>query len=521
MIRPLIRRPVRPTCGVARFCSAISLSLLLLFACAVSAAQRPNILLIVSEDNGPVLGCYGDKWAHTPRLDQLASEGVRFETAYVTQAVCSSSRSSLFTGLYPHQNGQLGLATHQFRMFREWPTTYSILKDAGYRTGLLGKTHVNPERTVEDYVDFRAIRSANFAKKRLADYASESAEFMGASDEPFFLTVNFPDAHWPVQNQVEGRPKEVLGTKQVGPMPYVAFDNPRLRGHLQGFYNCMTRLDECVGELLDALEASGKANNTLVIYIGDHGAQFARGKVFVTEGGLRVPFIVRWRGRAKPGLVSPQLVSTLDILPTMVAVAGGVVPQGLPGHDLAEALHGDETPLREYLFGERNCDSADLHFPQRAVRDARYKLIATLLADRRDPAAHKCLVNGASNFRGSPTYEELKSASAETQAAYATWLNPPRYQLYDLQADPHEFTNRADDHELAGVKARLIARLEQWQVETDDQLRFPEALSKLTAENDACRESNIRSPQGGWQYLDYLAPSINAPQPSKAKPTGR
>jgi arylsulfatase A-like enzyme len=470
----------------------------------VGSHKRPNVLLIISEDNGPELGCYGDRYARTPNLDQLASEGVQFKTAYVTQAVCSSSRSSIFTGLYPHQNGQIGLATHKFAMFGNWPTTYSILHDAGYRTGLIGKTHVNPASVVEDHVDFRRITSANFAKKNLGDYARYAAEFMGASDEPFFLTVNYPDAHWPLQDQVEGRPAVMSRSADVGPMSYIAFDNERLRGHLSGFYNCMARLDECVGDLLKTLDDSGESENTLVIYIGDHGAQFARGKVFVTEGGLRIPMIMRWPKRAKRGLVSEQMVSTIDLLPTIISAAGCQVPRGLPGKDLRGVLGGQVAPLRTHLFGERNCDSADLHFPQRAVRDKRFKLIYTMLRDRPDPGAKKCLDNGASNFRGSPTHLDLNDADARTRRIYETWLNPPQYQLYDLDRDPHEFVNLAQEPDYQAIKRGLIDELEAWQRMTNDRLRFPEYLDRLTEENDACRRQGIRSPVGGWQYAGYL-----------------
>lgn len=476
---------------------------------SIAEDKRPNILLIISEDNGPELGCYGDPYAQTPNLDQLASQGVRFETAYVTQAVCSPSRSTIFTGLYPHQNGQIGLATHKFLMFREWPSTYSILNQAGYRTGLIGKTHVNPENAIERWVDFRQIKSANFGKKKLAEYSEKSDEFINASEQPFFLTVNFPDAHWPVQNEVKGRPKNTLDPEQVAPMPYIGFDNQRLRKHLTGFYNCMSRLDECVGELLDVLDKSGKAKNTLVIYLGDHGAQFARGKVFVTEGGLRIPFMVRWPGNVQPGQVSKQMVSTIDLLPTILAAAGCSAPAGLPGFDLASVLNpgtGQTKPLREHLFGERNCDAATLHFPQRAVRDTRYKLIKSLLPNQLDPAAHHCMINGASNFRGSPTYQELEAnGTEETKQAYETWLRPPEYQLYDLHSDPHEFKNLADDPKLAKVKARLIKALEQWQIDTDDKLRFPELLGKLTSEIEHCLKNNIRSPKNGWAYPEYLS----------------
>jgi len=478
--------------------------------------ERPNILLIVSEDNGPELGCYGDKYAQTPNLDRLAGAGIRFQTAYVTQSVCSPSRGTILTGLYPHQNGQIGLATHQFAMFQEWPTTYSILKQAGYRTGMLGKLHVNPPDAIEKWIDFRAIKSSNFAKKNLGAYSSKAAEFFNDSKKPFFLTVNFPDAHWPVQNEVEDRPRSLLTPKDVRPMDYIHFDNPRMRGHIQGYYNCMSRLDECVGELLAELDKSGKADNTIVIYIGDHGAQFSRGKVFVTEGGLRIPFIVRWPGKAKAGHVSSQMVSTIDLLPTIVKAAGCQIPTNIPGIDLARVFDGNEKSIRKYLFGERNTDAAILHYPQRAIRDSRYKLIKTMLPDRPDPAVEKYLINGASNFRGSPTRKELEQADSATQRIYRQWLNPPEYQLFDLEKDPNEFVNLAEDAAMNDIKQRLITRLEKWQIETNDELRHSELLDKLTNEIDDCLEKKIRVPKGGWKYQKYLNPN-NKLQKSKAQ----
>lgn len=310
-----------------------------------------------------------------------------------------------------------------------------------------------------------------------------------------------------MQNQVEGRPQKLFGPEEVRPLPYMAFDNARLRGHVQGYYNCMTRLDECVGELLDVLDKSGKTDNTLVSYIGDHGAQFARGKIYVTEGGLRIPFIVRWPGKVKSGHVSQQMISTIDILPTIVTAAGAPMPDGLPGKNLAPIFGGDETPIRDYLFAERNTDASTLHYPQRAVRDNRYKLIKTLLPGTRDPATHNYLINGASNFRGSPTYEELGNASEATQRIYADWLTPPEYQLFDLLTDPNEFVNLADDLPFKSIRSRLTLRLEEWQRETGDRLNDPKLLAKLTAEVEHCLENKIRVPEGGWKYVEYLAPT--------------
>jgi len=149
------------------------------------ATEQPNVLLIVSEDNGPELGCYGDPYAYTPNLDQLAAEGVRFENAFVPYSVCSPSRACFLTGLYPHQNGQIGLATHKFAMYRKnTPNFASILKKHGYRTGLIGKLHINPESAFP--FDFRAIPGANFNRtKSVADYTAEAARFFAeAQDVP-------------------------------------------------------------------------------------------------------------------------------------------------------------------------------------------------------------------------------------------------------------------------------------------------------------------------------------------------
>ncbi len=121
----------------------------------LSAQGKPNILLIVSEDNGPELGCYGDPYVKTPILDKMAEKGVRFHNAFVPYSVCSPSRACFLSGLGPQENGHLGLATHKFAYYKEIPHAFSLLKKGGYRTGLIGKTHVNPEEAVESFVDFR------------------------------------------------------------------------------------------------------------------------------------------------------------------------------------------------------------------------------------------------------------------------------------------------------------------------------------------------------------------------------
>ena len=142
-----------------------------------SASDYPNILLIVSEDNGPELGCYGDPYARTPVLDGLAKSGVRFNKAFTPYSVCSPSRASFLTGLHPVVNGHLGLATHKFAFLEKWPNIFSLLRKAGYFTGLIGKLHVNPEEHFTKHLDFRAISSANFDRKSISAYTEKAGMF--------------------------------------------------------------------------------------------------------------------------------------------------------------------------------------------------------------------------------------------------------------------------------------------------------------------------------------------------------
>ena len=228
--------------------------------------QRPNILLIVSEDNGQHLSCYGDKNIQTPNLDQLAQDGVRFENSHTTQAVCSPGRASILTGLYPHQNGQFGLATHKYALYDDFPNMQSLLKTAGYRTGMLGKLHVNPESAFPLDFWWNDPEFISFKHRDVFKTAEMAEEFMGGTDEPFFQTVNFPDAHLPFIPQDTGIPEKPLTGKDVTTLPQVGINTERIRKHTADYYNCLLRLDKGVGLILDKLDALGKADNRLTLF---------------------------------------------------------------------------------------------------------------------------------------------------------------------------------------------------------------------------------------------------------------
>ncbi len=463
--------------------------------------QRPNILLIVSEDNGPELGCYGEPHVRTPVLDGLAAEGVRFAKAFVTQAGCSPSRASFLTGLYPHQNGQIGLATWRFAMYQDdTPNAARNLKAAGYRTGIIGKLHINPAEAFP--FDFEQVPSANFGREDLSAYAEAASDFFEESDKPFFLSVNYPDAHRPFLRRADKRPEKPLESDGVKPLRYIGLDSPRLRRDTVNYYSCMERLDGLVGDLLSKLEASGKARNTLVVYIGDHGADLLRGKRTSYEGGVRIPLIVRWPGLAKRGHVCEELVSTVDLLPTFLAVAQAKAVDSLPGRSLVPLLGGERVKWRKHLFTEFHTHSAHNYYPQRTVRGDRFKLISNLFPNQVNPGYDYAVERYYSK-------EEINAALAqapeEVRAAYARMRCPPEFELYDLRNDPHEFHNLAADPAHAETLAALKERLLAWRRETKDPFLDPANVLRLREEIEATKEDGkYVKREGPWEYIDYM-----------------
>jgi len=440
---------------------------------ALAQAAPPNILFIVSEDNGPEMGCYGTPIA-TPHLDGLAKQGTLFRNAYVPQAGCSQSRAAFLTGLYPHQNGQIGLATWKYAMYsKTTPNVVSTLKQAGYRTGIIGKLHVNPKEAFP--FDFKAIGTSNFSRKGMANYFEQARRFMNGSKRPFYLQVNFPDAHRPFMKQVDGLPAKPLTGADVEALPFMGINHPELRQQTADYYNCMMRLDTYIGRLLQVLAATGKAKDTVVVYIGDHGADVMRGKRTSYEGGVRIPMIIRWPG-AQAGQRRAELVSTLDLFPTFCEMAGARIPTTLEGRSLTPLVHGQTPKWRRYLFTEYHLHSNHNPWPQRTVRDERFKLIHNPVAGVVNPGYDFTM---GKKFFAAPEAELMAKATVAVRAAYALMKKPPAFELYDLQADPHEFKNLAADPAHAKTRARLIAELRRWQKETNDPLIDPAIARRL------------------------------------------
>jgi N-sulfoglucosamine sulfohydrolase len=316
-------------------------------------------------------------------------------------------------------------------------TLPALLKKAGYRTGIIGKLHVEP---AEDFpFDWRPKGKGTAAgpTRNVRWVAEQSREFFAAAKEspqPFFYYVNYFDPHGPYTadvRQVAGQPRTPLDPEKVDPLP-LTNPKPEARRRITALiYDCIARVDAGVGMLLDELEAAGLSENTMVLFVGDNGAAVRHGKCSSYEPGLQVPLLVRRPGQVRPGQVRGELVSMVDLMPTILVATGVAVPDDLAGRPLQPLLRGETKPLwREHLFAEMNFHTANMYRPQRTVRDDRFKLLLNLA-----PSADQADV-----------------------------------ELYDLQKDPGETVNLAEDPACAKHRRRLESVLLQWRQRTDDPL---------------------------------------------------
>lgn len=453
----------------------ISIVILLLCPSVSLAADQLNILLITADDLGLQLSCYGDPIAKTPNMDELAKQSVQFQTAYVSQASCSPSRSTMFTGLYPHGNGHYGLANANVG-FQVRPELYddllpNVLKRAGYRTGIIGKLHVNPEKQFQ----FDMRQGNGFGSRQVKKQVQYAREFVTQSPEqPWFLMFNMFDPHVArdrkpgggqgpqyFPNQVEGLPKSVLTAEDVPAWPWQQIDTPEERTKIAGYYNCVHRIDAAIGMLIKMLHETKQWENTLIIFLGDHGPPFARGKTSCYEAGLRVPFLARWPGVSQPH-VSQRLVGSIDIYPTILEAAGVNMPAQLHGRSLRPVLTpSDPVDWRHTLAAEFHYHGASPFFPRRAITDGRFKLIHNLHAGKLSASAS---VDGDQ----APAFAKQLGAEHLARKAVERLESPPEWELYDLKADPIEFVNLSNDPAFAEEKERLKQALSVWQTETED-----------------------------------------------------
>ncbi len=397
---------------------------------------RPNILWITIEDWSPELSCYGTKGIHTPNVDRLAAQGIRFTRAFTTSPVCSTSRSAMMTGF--HQNY---IGAHQHRTRDKKPLPYGIkpipklLEEAGYYTCLMSwKT------------------DCNFFPDQKEDL------FMGLKDwnerrpgQPFFARISFGGTHRAWKRD----PQRPIDLRDIDLPPYYA-DTDFVRRDWANGLEQMQLVDREVGAILQRLDDEGLSDHTIVFFIGDHGRCHIRGKQFLYDGGIHIPLILRWPGKVKPGRVSNHMVSSIDICATILEAAGVVAPVPLHGSNLL----GKKVKKRKYVFAARG-KMDETHDAMRAIRSKKYKLIQNLMPERA-----YCQYNRYKEA-SYPVLAEMNILylRGELPPEQAAFFAPtkPSVELFDLRADPYEIHNVADDPKYARVKQKLLLELNNWR----------------------------------------------------------
>lgn len=418
----------------------------------------PNILWLVSEDNSPMLGCYGDEFATTPNLDAMASDGFLYTHAYANAPVSAPTRNTIITGVYANSAGNQHMRS-SYAKSEEIKTYAELLRQAGYYCTNNAKTDYNTSSIDPDKIWDESSNKAHYKNR--------------ASDQPFFAVFNTSithesSIHKSIPNdELRHNPEEV-------PLPPYHPATSEMKHDWAQYYDKLEDMDTWVGKKLQELEDAGLADNTIVFYYGDHGGVLARSKRYVYETGTRVPFIVRIPKKykhlfpaKKTGSKVDRIVSFVDLAPTLLSITGLPIPSYMQG-DAFLGRQKTEDPQYAYMFRGRMDERYDM---SRAVRDARYRYIRNYMPYR-VYGQHLEFLWRAPSIR---SWEEayLNGDCNEVQSAF--WEPKPVEELYDTENDPWEVNNLAENPEYNEVLQRLRGANRSWVERIKDTGFIPEA----------------------------------------------
>ena len=414
---------------------------------------RPNILYIHSHDTGRYVQPYGHA-IPTPNIQRLAEQGVLFRQAFCGAPTCSPSRASLLTGQYAHCAGMLGLAHRGFSLNDYNQHLLHTLRKEGYYSALIGEEHLSKDRNAIGYD--HVLKIEGFQSKIVAPAAVEM--LANGLAQPFFLSVGFFETHREFMKP--GSPGDAKYSMPPARLP----DTPETRRDIAAFKASAWDLDWGMGAVLDALDAQGLADNTLVICTTDHGIAFPRMKGCLTDHGIGVMLILRGPGGFTGGQVFDALVSHIDIFPTICDLLEIDRPPWLQGTSLLPLIQGEVEQLHDAIFAEVTYHAA--YEPMRAVRTQRWKYIRHF-DHHLGPVLPNC--------DDSPSKDLLIAHGWKERSR-------PLEQLYDLIFDPNEASNMANDLSVAVVLEEMRTRLDDWMYNTNDPLLHGPVRAPLGAE---------------------------------------
>lgn len=428
-----------------------------------------GVLLIIADDWSPIAGCYGDRVVQTPRIDDLARRAAVFDHAFCTTASCAASRANLLTGLYAHTHGQYGHChgIHGFRT-HEWVRSLpAVLRDAGIRSGCVGKQHFAP-LSVYPFAHFDPAETheGTLSARRLAQGVEQFLRDCGR--QPFYLHVapTYPHRYgrgWGLQHHAKEFPAFTYDAAAMA-VPDFLPDLPEVRQDLAGYYAAVSRYDHCVGAVLDALRRSGRADDTLVIVTSDHGMPFPGAKASSFDSGHRCPLLVSGPGQRQTARC-PALVNWCDLMPTILEALGVARerwPQALPGRSLVSLLGNGNPTGFDHAFFSHCLHEVTNYYPYRVIRTGRYKFVQHLASELPEPIPQDL-------FR-SPTWSAIRRQRLDMMGRRPTarFLHRDREELLDVVADPAESRNLIGDPALRATADELRRRLMDFRAATRD-----------------------------------------------------
>ncbi|MEZ5940512.1 MAG: sulfatase [Planctomycetaceae bacterium] len=448
-----------------------ALACLLLVTSFVQAADRPNFLLIISDDSTwSDFGFAGNTDVKTPNLDKLATEGMFLKGMFTPASTCSPSRHALYTGLYSMRSGAYPNHT---QVYPGTKSLFTMLKRRGYRVALQGKEHVGPKASFP-YEHFGAKGGPNEKKSGLDDFEPTREFLTRDENQPWLLVYASNDPHSPWNRG----PDDLHDPAQLK-VPAYLHDNEVTRKDLAKYYAEIHQFDWQVGQLMQLLKETSQENDTLVLFVSEQGSSFPYGgKWSMYDTGIRVSALARWPGHIKAGSTSEALVQYVDVAPTFLDAAG-IDPNnidvgcpdangatGFDGKSMLGVLTGKDKTFREYVFSQHTTvgiNGYEMPYPIRAVRDSRYKFIRNLAPDN---------TYSIGGIHKTPILKSWQDDAVNNPelAARIEWLfHRPGEELYDLEHDPLEEHNLASDPALADIKSRLATQLEGWMQQQGDK----------------------------------------------------
>ena len=437
--------------------------------------SKPNIFIYISDDqNSWDYEIFGNKQVKTNNFDRLVNEGLRFSNAYTAQAVCAPSRSQLFTGLFPMKNGCY--ANHL--PVRNVKDINDFMNESGYDVVLAGKGHIKPN-SVFNWTRYFPTNS----ERRIPIEKVE--EYIVNSNKPLCIIFSSDLPHGPFPKSSD------YNNKPLDYDPSLKNISSNIGNYKAGYYKNIEDDNDQLGIVLSMLETVSNLDESIFIYISDHGL---KGKWSVRETGLKIPMVIRWPNVIPPYTKIDKLVSIVDILPTIVEVSGGKKNESLDGKSLIPIIQNSNISFRDYIFGiatRQNIQKCYV-FPSRSVRGKRYKYIINF--NSKEVVKDNLVLNKHINYfieRGANKFDEV-----------------PYEELYDLEADPYEHVNLAKEESFLLIKQKLSDVLNDWMISQNDILvQYKMPIIKPTL-HPLDRPSKWNNPKKEYQFRllsnDYI-----------------